>query len=120
MQSKKPFFSRLSQAGDFIQKYILNFLSPTIVIVAIVWHLFFTEINYLDICRNDDKIRALQQEIDREEARIAELQKEIRNSKSDAATIDRIAREKHGMQRTHEDVYVTILPPDTLIQIIKD
>ena len=114
----KKILARLSQVGDFIQKYILNFLSPIIVIGAIVWHLFITDINYFDICRNDSRIRELQQEIDREETLIVQLQEEIRDSKSDAATIDRIAREKHGMQRTHEDVYVTILSPDTLTTII--
>ncbi len=114
----KKFFSPLTRVGDFLQRYVFNYLSPIIVIGAIIWHLFFTDINYLDICRNDEKIRSLQEEIADEKNQIEQLREEIRHSKSDASTIERIAREKHGMQQSHEDVYIAIPPPDTLNQII--
>lgn len=109
----KRVVSFFSTIGRFTQQHIIPLLSPAIVLFAIVWHLFFAEKNYFDVCRNDERIRELQQAIDQEKALIVQLEEEILDSKSDIATIDRIARERHGMQRSHEDVYVTILPLDT-------
>lgn len=116
----KKVITAVFSVGKVIVQGFFHYLSPIIVTGAVVWHLFLTDINYFDICRNDDKIRDLQHQIEHEKALISQLREEIRDSKSDAATIDRIAREKHGMQRTHEDVYVTILPPDTIDNITKD
>ncbi len=107
------FLSSIRRVRNFLQRYFFNNLSPIIVIGAIIWHLCFTDINYLDICHNDEKIRSLQKEIANEKKKIEQLQEEIRHTKSDATTIERIAREKHGMQQAHEDVYITIPPPDT-------
>ena len=67
--------------------------------------------SYIDICENDAHIRALKQEIAKEEALIEQLQEEINNSESDIVTIDRIAREKHGMQLPYEDVYLIVESP---------
>ena len=90
----------------FIKKIIVPYIPAAIIVGFVVWHLFFAQNDYFDICQNDRKIRELEQEIAHEEARIKQLQDEIYSSESDAVTIDRIARERHGMQRVHEDVYI--------------
>ena len=92
--------------SHFIKKIIVPYIPAVMIAGFVVWHLFFAQNNYFDICDNDRKIRLLEQEIAHEEALIKQLQEEIYSSESDAVTIDRIAREKHGMQRAHEDVYL--------------
>ena len=88
--------------------------TPAILIVAfVVWHLFIARNNYIDICRNDAKIRELEKNIAQEEALIQQLKEDISNTESDTVTINRIAREKHGMQQAHEDVYIIVPAPNT-------
>ena len=88
--------------------------TPAILIVAfVVWHLFIARNNYIDICRNDAKIRELEKNIAQEEALIQQLKEDISNTESDTVTINRIAREKHGLQQAHEDVYIIVPAPNS-------
>lgn len=98
---------------DFIQRYIMRNIPAVMVVIFIVWHLFWGNDCYLNICKNDQKIRDLQEEIETEEALIEQLHKDISSSESDAATIERIARERHNMQQAHEDVYLIVTDNDT-------
>lgn len=96
------------ETSKFLQKYIIRPLPAILIAVFVIWHLFIAENNYLSICRNESKIRELERNIAREEAMIQQLKEEISNTESDTVTIDRIAREKHGMQQAHEDVYLIV------------
>ncbi len=91
-----------------MQRYVIRYISPVLIVSFVIWHLFIARNNYIDICRNDNKIRELEKSIAQEEMQILQLKEEISNSESDTITINRIAREKHGMQQAHEDVYVVI------------
>ena len=91
-----------------MQRYVIRYISPVLIVSFVIWHLFIALNNYIDICRNDNKIRELEKSIAQEEMQILQLKEEISNSESDTITINRIAREKHGMQQAHEDVYVVI------------
>lgn len=93
---------------EFGQKYIVKYISPVLIVSFVIWHLFIARNNYFDICRNDSKIRELEQNIAQEEQLITQLKEEISNSESDTITINRIAREKHGMQQPHEDIYIVV------------
>lgn len=97
-----------SKISNFIKKYIIRYIPAILIVVFVVWHLFIARNNYLDICRNDDKIRELEKNIAQEEILIQQLKKEISKAESDTITINRIAREKHGMQQDHEDVYIIV------------
>ena len=100
---------KFAKAIHFIKQYILPYLPLSLIVAFLLSHLFILKDNsYIDICENDTLIRRLKQEIAQEETMIKQLQEEINNSESDMATIDRIAREKHGMQRPHEDVYIIV------------
>ncbi|MBQ8565295.1 MAG: septum formation initiator family protein [Bacteroidaceae bacterium] len=94
--------------SDFMQRYVIRYISPVLIVSFVIWHLFIARNNYIDICRNDNKIRELEKSIAQEEMQILQLKEEISNSESDTITINRIAREKHGMQQAHEDVYIVI------------
>ena len=103
---------KLAKTLHFIKQYISPYLSVALIVGFVIWHLFILKDNsYIDICKNDAHIRALKQEIAQEEATIQQLQEEINNSESDVATINRIACEKHGMQRPHEDVFMIVESP---------
>lgn len=91
-----------------MQRYVIRYISPVLIVSFVIWHLFIARNNYIDICRNDNKIRELEKSIAQEEMQILQLKEEISNSESDTITINRIAREKHGMQQAHEDVYIVI------------
>lgn len=91
-----------------MQRYVIRYISPVLIVSFVIWHLFIARNNYIDNCRNDNKIRELEKSIAQEEMQILQLKEEISNSESDTITINRIAREKHGMQQAHEDVYIVI------------
>lgn len=104
---------KLAKILRFIKQYLLPYIPAALIVGFVVWHLFVLKDNsYIDICENDAHIRALKEEIAREEALIEQLKEEIDNSESDVITIDRIAREKHGMQLPYEDVYIVVDAPD--------
>lgn len=106
-----------AQVTGFLKQYIIPYTPAILIIAFVVWHLFGAENSYLDICENDRKIRALEQEIASEKETMEQLREDITNSNSDSLTIDRIAREKHGMQRAHEDVYILVdNTPDSISQ----
>ena len=103
---------KLAKLQLFVKQYIIPYIPAALIAGFVLWHLFVLQNNsYIDICENDAHIRALKQEIAQEEALIKQLQEEINNSESDIVTIDRIAREKHGMQLPYEDVYVIVEAP---------
>lgn len=93
---------------SFLKKYILRYLSAILIVGFVVSYLFIVDNNYLDICKNDEKIRSLQQNIEQEKTAIEQLKNEIDNVKTDPSTIERIAREKYGMQQSHEDVFLVV------------
>lgn len=103
--------SEKSNISNFLNRYIIRYIPALCIAGFIVWHLFLAPNNYFDICRNDEKIRELEKAIKHEEMLIQQLQEEINNTESDAVTINRIAREKHGMQQAHEDVYIVVTEP---------
>ncbi len=93
---------------SFFRRYVLNYLSVIFIVIFVVSYLFIVDNNYMDICKNDEKIRALEKSIAEENKAIQELTESINNYQSDEATIERIAREKYGMQQPHEDVFVVV------------
>lgn len=107
--------SKIEHIKHILQHYVFRFLPAIFIVGFVLWFLFLDENSYLDICKNDRRIRELEKSIAHEEALIIELQEEISDSESDVATIDRIAREKHGMQCAHEDVYIIVEANDTTI-----
>ncbi len=105
---------KLAATLHFVKQYILPYIPAALIIGFVVWHLFVLKDNsYIDICDNDAHIRSLKREIAHEEALIEQLKEEINNSESDIVTIDRIAREKHGMQLPYEDVYIVVDAPNS-------
>ncbi len=93
-------------------KWIPRWLSiPFIVFAAfILTLLFFGENNYLKISRYKKQINALKTEIKANEDSAAVYEAKVKELNTDRQTLERIAREKYGMKRPNEDVYVTSIP----------
>lgn len=91
-----------------LKKYAIKHISAILIVGFVVSYLFIIDNNYIDICKNDAKIRTLQKNINQEKSTIKRLKEQIRDVKTDPATIERIAREKYGMQQPHEDVYLVV------------
>lgn len=93
-------------------KWIPRWLSiPFVVFSAfILILLFFGENNYIKISRYKKQINALKMEIKANEDSAAIYESKVLELNSDRETLERIAREKYGMKRPNEDVFVTNIP----------
>lgn len=89
----------------FVKKYVINHLSLWIITGFVVSHLFLIKHNYIEVCRNDERIRSLEHSIAREKAAIAAYKKALGEIENSPEAVERIARERYNMQRAHEDVY---------------
>ena len=80
---------------------------PLIIFIAfIVSLLFFGDNNYLKINELKSRINELKAEIKLNEDSAAIYEAKVRELNTDRETLERIAREKYGMKRQNEDVYV--------------
>ncbi|MBQ2235570.1 MAG: septum formation initiator family protein [Muribaculaceae bacterium] len=80
---------------------------PLIIFIAfIVSLLFFGDNNYLKINELKSRINELKAEIKLNEDSAAIYEVKVRELNTDRETLERIAREKYGMKRQNEDVYV--------------
>ena len=80
---------------------------PLIIFIAfIVSLLFFGDNNYLKINELKSRINELKAEIKLNEDSAAIYEAKGRELNTDRETLERIAREKYGMKRQNEDVYV--------------
>ncbi len=99
----------LSDIVFFIKKYVLTHISLLLIIGFVLAHLFIIDHSYIEIYKNDRRIRTLQQNIAKEKLQIKEYSDKLQEIKNDPQTIERIAREKYNMQRGHEDVFRVVM-----------
>jgi len=81
-----------------------------IFIVFIIVLLFFGDNNYIRINQYKAQINELKGQIKANEDTAALYNGKIRELNSDRETLERLAREKYGMKRINEEVYVTDIP----------
>lgn len=93
----------------FIRKYVLAHISLLLIIGFTLAHLFLIDHNYIEIYKNDQRIRSLQHNIAKEKSQIQEYRHKLQEVENNPQTIERIAREKYNMQRTHEDVFRVVI-----------
>lgn len=99
----------LSNIAGFIKKYVFTHISLLLIIGFTVAHLFFIDHSYIEIYKNNRRIRSLQSSIAKEKAQIQEYQNKLQEIENNPQTIERIAREKYNMQREHEDVFRVVI-----------
>ena len=93
-------------------KWIPRWLNiPLIVFIAFMLTLlFFGENNYLKIKGYQKRINELKVEIKANEDSAIVYQGKANELNTDRASLERLAREKYGMKRSNEEVFITDIP----------
>lgn len=97
-------FKRIRPAIDWVKRH--KYISVTIVFLLII--LFVDDKNMIKHISNQQTISELEDEIaemKRDSAEIVRMQSQI-DYRGDVKAIENIAREKYGMQKDNEDVFI--------------
>ena len=109
----------LSDIASFIRKYVFTHISLLLIIGFTVAHLFLIDHNYMELYKNDRRIRSLQNNIAKEKSLIQEYRNKLQELGNDPQSIKHIAREQYGMQRVHEDVFRVVTDTATTQETVK-
>ena len=93
-------------------KWIPRWLNiPLVIFIAfVVLLLFFGENNYLRISKYRSEINELKAQIKNNKDSAAIYDAKVNELNTDNESLERLVREKYGMKRVNEDVYVTDIP----------
>lgn len=93
-------------------KWIPRWLNiPLIIFVGfVVVLLFFGENNYLRISKYRSEINDLKSQIKNNLDSAAIYDAKVNELNTDNESLERLVREKYGMKRVNEDVYITDIP----------
>ncbi len=84
---------------------------PLLIFIAfVVVLLFFGDNNYIRISKYRSQINELKSQIKNNEDSAAIYEAKVSELNTDNETLERLVREKHGMKRTNEEVYITDIP----------
>lgn len=102
------FFGKEYHRPKWVPKWLS--ISFVVFVAFLVYMLFLGENNYLKINEYKKEINALKAEIKANEDSAAAYDAKVKELHTDRQSLERIAREKYGMKRANEDVYVTDIP----------
>ena len=93
-------------------KWIPRWLNiPLLIFIAfVVVLLFFGENNYIRISKYRSEINDLKSQIKNNLDSAAVYDAKVNELNTDNESLERLVREKYGMKRVNEDVYVTDIP----------
>ena len=93
-------------------KWIPRWLNlPFLIFVAfILMLLFFGENNYMRINSYKQQINDLKAEIQSNQDSVLIYEAKFDELHTDRETLEKIAREKYGMKRTNEEIFITDIP----------
>ena len=93
-------------------KWIPRWLNiPLLIFVGfVVVLLFFGDNNYMRISKYRSQINELKSEIKNNEDSAAMYEAKINELNTDKESLERLVREKYGMKRVNEEVYITDIP----------
>ena len=93
-------------------KWILRWLNiPLLIFTAfVVVLLFFGENNYMRISKYRSQINELKSQIKNNEDSAAMYEAKVNELNTDNESLEHLVREKYGMKRINEEVYITDIP----------
>ena len=93
-------------------KWIPRWLNIPLVIfmVFVVVLLFFGDNNYMRINKYRSQINDLKSQIQNNKDSAAMYEAKINELNTDKESLERLVREKYGMKRTNEEVFITDIP----------
>jgi len=84
---------------------------PLLIVIAFLITLaFFGDNNYVLTSKYRSQINELKSQIKNNEDSTAMYNAKINELKTDNESLERLVREKYGMKRTNEEVYITDIP----------
>ncbi len=102
-------FKKLHESAENFKNRWIHL--PFIIIMAFfVMLFFFGDYNFINRKDYINQISAIKAEIKANEDSAAVYEAKSRELDTDRQTLERIAREKYGMKRANEDVYITDIP----------
>lgn len=81
-----------------------------IVVVFVITLAFFGDNNYLLTSKYRKQINELKSQIKNNQDSAAVYDAKVNELNTDNETLERLVREKYGMKRTNEEVYITDIP----------
>ncbi len=93
-------------------KWIPRWLNlPLLIFVAfVVVLLFFGDNNYMRISKYRSQINDLKSQIQNNEDSAAMYDAKVNELNTDNESLEHLVREKYGMKRTNEEVFITDIP----------
>jgi len=93
-------------------KWIPRWLSMPLLVFAVfvVWLLFFGDNNFVVSSRYKAQANELKSQIKANEDSTRSYNAKVQELNTDRETLERLAREKYGMKRVNEEVYITDIP----------
>ena len=93
-------------------KWIPRWLNiPLLIFLAfVVVLLFFGDNNYMRISKYRSQINELKSQINNNEDSAAMYDAKVNELNTDNESLERLVREKYGMKRVNEEVYITDIP----------
>ena len=93
-------------------KWIPRWLNiPLLIFIAfVVLLLFFGENNYMRINKYRSQINDLKSQIQNNKDSAAMYDAKVNELNTDNESLERLVREKYGMKRINEEVYITDIP----------
>jgi cell division protein FtsB len=79
-------------------------------IVFLVFLVFFDDRDLISNFRHQRELKQLEQSKEHYQAEIAKTQKELKQLRTDAALLEKYAREKYLMKRDNEDIFLVREP----------
>ena len=84
---------------------------PLLIFIGfVVVLLFFGDNNYMRISKYRAQINELKSQIKTNEDSAAMYDAKVNELNTDKESLERLVREKYGMKRTNEEVYITDIP----------
>ncbi|MGM9804074.1 MAG: septum formation initiator family protein [Muribaculaceae bacterium] len=93
-------------------KWVPAWMSVTFVafVLFIGYTLFYGESSYINSNRHAQEIQQLKREIKQVKDSTNYYNRKVEELNTDKESLERIAREKYGMKRQNEDIYMTDMP----------
>ena len=81
-----------------------------VFVAFVVVLLFFGDNNYMKISKYRSQINDLKSQIKNNQDSAAMYDAKVEELNTDNESLERLVREKYGMKRTNEEVYITDIP----------
>lgn len=96
-------------ARTFLPRWLTNkyLIAGTVFVVFLV---FFDDRDLISNYRHRQELKQLEQSKARYQAEIAKTQQELKQLQTDAALLEKYAREKYLMKRDNEDIFIVREP----------